>query len=489
MENHKRPLWSDNYIYILAAIGCAAGLGNLWRFSMLAFENGGAAFVLALLISNIFIVYPLLMAESAIGQKYRLSAPQAFSKFAPGFSWIQWLAIFASLFILMYYVPIMAWAVKYFVLAFSGEFLLDPSNYFTSNIIHITDSVTMPGPFLWSIFFALLVSYIAVYFSLRRDVNSLSKVIVWTATLPFLLLLVLLIRSVTLPGAIEGLKVLFLPDWSQLSNFQLWQAAIGQSFFSASLALGYFMVSASHRSKDQDIAKSSIWILVGNFAVSLLAGITVFGTLGFMAGEQGVTVAEVAKGGPMLVFSVLPTAIAAMPTAKIFMAVLLFLVVITLAIDSVFGLVELTVGAFHDNFKLNYESVLIRTLVITFIGSLPFMFGAGLYYLDILDHYVGGYLLMLIGMLEAAVIAYIVGPNKVRELINTKNSAFKVGVWFDYLLYLIPILLLFILINVIQVELQGPYEGYPWFYQYAAGIVPLSVVVLLSIWFGLKTDK
>jgi NSS family neurotransmitter:Na+ symporter len=180
-----RQKWPSRYVYILAAIGCAAGLGNLWRFPMLAYEYGGAAFILALIVSNIVIVYPLLMLETVLGQKYQAGAPEAMEKLKKGTAWIQWIPLIALTFLLMYYVPIMAWGVNYLFQSFSGEFLTNPSNYFTEKILGLTSGVGEPGTMQSGILMALVVSYILIIMSLRKGVQSVSQVVKFTATAPF----------------------------------------------------------------------------------------------------------------------------------------------------------------------------------------------------------------------------------------------------------------------------------------------------------------
>lgn len=489
-KTSSRPQWLNNFVYILAAIGCAAGLGNLWRFSMLAYEHGGAAFILVLLLSNIVIVFPLLMMETFIGQKFQLSAPEAMEKLKKGTSWIQWIGVFTCLIVLMYYVPIMAWGIKYLFLSFSGDFLADPGGYFVTEILHLSDGIDIPGGFQWSIFGALILGYLVALYALRKNVASLGPVVKITATAPFVLLFILLLRGVTLPGAEEGLKALFIPDWSALGDIKLWQAAIGQSFFSASLAVAYFIVAASHRPAGSEIPKTSLWILVGNFAVSILAGIAVFSTIGFMAAQQGVPVSEAATGGPMLVFSVLPTAVSLMPAGAIFFAILLFLVVITLAIDSIFGLMEVVAGALHDLWskRFDYFKVLLSVILLCGLGALPFMMGAGLYYLDITDHFIGGYCLLLVGILETLVVAYVIGPENVRQWIN-KTSTFKIPKVFNAILYVVPFILAGLIGITLYKEVQEVYGGYPMSYIITWGFIPLGLVLVLSIIFGVLTYR
>ena len=488
-KSHARPQWSSDFVYILAAIGCAAGLGNLWRFSMLAYEHGGAAFILALLLANVLMVFPLMMMETVIGQKAQLGGPQAFEKIKPKTSWIQWLPPFALIFLLFYYTPILAWGMKYLVTSFSGAFLSNPNDYFVNEILHLTGGITDPGTFQWGLLLGVLVGYGFVLYALRKNVMSLGPVVKITATAPFLLILLLIIRGVTLPGAIDGLEALFIPKWESLLDVKLWQAAVGQSFFSASLAMGYFFIAGSHRSEKAEIAKTSLWVLAGNFGVSILCGIAVFSTLGYMALQQGVPVSEAATGGPMLVFSVLPTAVSMMPWGAIFFAVLLFLVVITLAIDSIFGVFEVIAGAFHDLWnKVKYAHISLVLCIILVLGSLPYLTGAGMYYLDVTDHFFN-YILLLVGLLETLVLAYIVGANKIRLWINHTSKGLKIGKWFNVALYITPFICAFLISVTLFKETQEVYGGYPFEYIVYWGFIPVGLIIGLSIVFGIITHR
>jgi len=488
-KSHARPQWSSDFVYILAAIGSAAGLGNLWRFSMLAYEHGGAAFILALLVSNVLMVFPLVMMETIVGQKSQLGGPSAFEKLKPKTSWIQWLPVFGLIVLMFYYAPILAWGIKYLVTSFSGAFLSNPSEYFITDILHLTGSIIDPGTLQWGLLLGVLAGYGFTLYALRKNVMSLGPVVKITATAPFILLLLLIIRGVTLPGAIDGLEALFIPKWEALLDIKLWQAAVGQSFFSASLAMGYFFIAGSHRKENAEVAKTSLWILIGNFIVSILCGLAVFSTLGYMALQQGVPVSEAATGGPMLMFSVLPTAVSMMPWGAIFFTVLLFLVVITLAIDSIFAIFEVIAGAFHDFWnKTKYFHISLIVAFILTVGCIPYIMGAGMYYLDITDHFFN-YILLLVGLLETLILAYFIGANKVRQWINHTAKGLKIGKWFNVMLYLIPFICAFLISVSLYKETQEVYGGYPFEYIVYWGFVPVGLIIALSIVFGVLTHR
>jgi len=465
---------------MLAAIGFAAGLGNLWRFPMLAYEHGGAAFIVALVTANILIAFPLVMFETVIGQKFQSGAPSSMEKLRKGTAWIQWIPLLGHIFVLMYYAPVMAWAVRFLCETLVNGFPAQPTTFFNETILGQSNSIEDPGIWQTGLLLALIATYILVMLCLRNGLKTVSKVIKVTATAPFLLLLIILIRSLTLPGASDGLTALFVPDWSALADVKIWQAAIGQAFFSAGLAFGYFTMSGSHRQPDAEIPKTTIAILAGNLGVSLLAGMAVFATLGFMAHEQGVPLKEVANGGPTLVFSVLPEAIAAMPVFQTGMGVLLFLVVITLAIDSIMGSVESVTAGFMDlrSHKGGEFKLTLMILGIAFLGGLAIISAAGTYYLDILDHFVGGYIFMLVGVLECVVGAWLVNPEKIRTWINETATGLHIGKWFNHALRLNVIVVGGIFLTAMYGEFQGPYGGYPAWALILFGGLPLAIMLV-----------
>ncbi len=457
---------------------------------MLAYEHGGGAFILASLLLYILMIYPLKMMETIIGQRFQIGGPQAFERVKKGTGWIQWIPIFALIGVLCYYLPIFAWGTKYLVVSMSGDFLANPSGYFFSDILKLTDSIEISGTFQWGLLAGVIGGYLFTLFALRKNVLSLGPILKITVTAPFILLIILIIRGITLPGAELGLRTLLIPDWSAFGDIKLWQAAMGQSFFSTNMAMGYYIISGSHRAKKGEVPASSVWVLLGDFVTAILCALAIFTTIGFMATQQGVAFGDAVAGGPSLVFSVLPTAVSLMPWGAIFFAVLLFLIVLTLAIDSIFGIVEIIAGTFHDLWhKIPFFRTVSVLCVLLTLGSLPYIMGNGLYRLDITDHYVGGFLFMIVGMFETFVLAYIIGANTIRKWINETTKTFKIGKWFNVMLYIIPFVLGAIVSITLYKETQEVYGGYPLPYVIWWGFVPLAMVIVLSIVFGVITHR
>jgi neurotransmitter:Na+ symporter, NSS family len=477
----ERIHWPNKWVFILAAVGSAAGLGNIWRFPFLAYEHGGAAFIVALIIANIVIGIPLLILEISLGQMKQKGAPDAFGAVKRGFRYVGWFGLVMMFIVMAYYMSVMAWSVDYLGSAFNLSWGADTASYFFGDVLNLSDGPGMFGGFSSLAVIGFIISWILIYFSVWKGVKSVSKVVVWTATLPFVILLVLLIRAVTLPGAGNGLSVYLVPVWSSLLDPQLWLAAFSQVFFSLSIAFGMMVAYGSYNKPGTEITKSAIMIAVGNFLVSFMAGFAVFGTLGFMANQQGVPVTEVVAGGPALVFVVLPQALAMIPVFTKLFAVLFFATIVMLAIDSAFSILEGIAVAWRDRFpEYSSKKLTLWLAGVVFILGIPFISGAGLYYLDIVDHFVVNYGLVIMGLTEALIVGWLWKGNELLNFIN-ERSRFKLGTgWKFSIKVLTPVFLITLLVINIINEFKEPYEGYPVWALVFIGALPIILAPLIS---------
>jgi NSS family neurotransmitter:Na+ symporter len=207
----KRTHWPSQWIFILAAIGSAAGLGNLWRFPFLAYENGGAAFVVAFIIATAIIGIPLLVLEVGLGQKSQKGAPGALATIQSKWSLLGWSAVALGFMVLTYYMVVVSYGLNYLKAAFTLDWQPSAESFFFTEILQITDSPLTVGGLAIPVVIGLLLAWVLVYFSAWKGVKSISKVVTWTATLPFVILAILAIRAITLDGADAGLRLFFVP--------------------------------------------------------------------------------------------------------------------------------------------------------------------------------------------------------------------------------------------------------------------------------------
>ncbi len=484
----KRDQWGNRAAFVLAAIGSAAGLGNAWRFPYIAFKNGGGAFLIPYFVALLTAGIPMIILEFSLGQKNQLGAPGSLAKVKKKFEWIGWWPVISAFVIVSYYAGVMGWAWDYVVGSFSvawGE--IGASDYFFNNVLQISSGPGELGGFSYPVLIGVVVTWILIYFILRKGTESVGKVVWFTVTAPVILLLILIVRSVTLPGALAGINYYLQPDFSKLLNYQVWIDAYSQVFFTLSLGMGIMIAYASYMPEDSDITNNALITVFANSGVSFMAGFAIFGTLGYMAQTQGVPIEEVAGAGVGLAFVTYPNAISMLPGGPVvvgFFGIVFFLTLLTLGIDSAFSLVESNVAGFSDKFGWNKRKTTLGIIILLFLVGLIFSAKAGLYWLDIVDHYINSYGLVIAGILEAIAIGWYYKPETLRSYFNP-ISEYKIGSWWNGMVkYVIPIVLIYLLIQNFIGDVKTPYGGYALTFQWLGGWGMLIAVGLVSIILG-----
>jgi len=480
-----RDRWPSRVAFIYAAIGSAVGLGNVWRYPYLAHKFGGGAFLIPYLIALFVAGIPLLILEFAIGQKIQKGAVDSLASIKNKLSGLGWWALFTSFIVASYYVVVMAWSFVYLFVSYGVQWSADPKTYFYANVLQLSDSISSIGNIVPAVLIGLIISWICIYFSIWKGVKSVSKVAMITVPLPIILLVALLIRALTLDGAMNGILVYLTPNFNALFSVEVWIAAISQIFFSLSLAFGVMIAYASYNKKESDINKNAFIVGITDSAIAILAGFVVFGTLGFMAEQQGVGVADVVASGPGLAFITFPKALSLMPFATLF-GILFFITLLTLAIDSAFSLVEAIDATIADKTKMKKKYIALIVCVLGVLAGLIYTTNGGLYFLDVVDHFVTNVNLIVIGILECIAVGWIFGAEKMRTYIN-KVSDFKIGQWWNLTIkYIIPIALAVILALQLKAEFAENYGGYP---DWAILIGWLFVLIPLVIAFLIPQKK
>ncbi|ALB22392.1 Na+-dependent transporters of the SNF family protein [Piscirickettsia salmonis] len=484
MSMDVRQKFSSPWIFILAAIGSAAGLGNVWRFPYLAYENGGASFFIAYLICLMIIGLPFLLLENGMGQTTAKAAPEAMGTVSRKYNFrcIGWMGVLVSMFILSYYIIIAGWVTNYAVHSPTMPWQTDSGQYFYQHFLGLTDNINQTGKFnvLTLIFVVLL--YVALYFVMRRGTQGISAVALFITPIPFILLTLLAFNSLFLSGSGTGLKFFFLPDWSKLFTLKIWAAAAGQVFFTLSLGAGMMFAYGSLLDKKVNLKRAVLSIIAGDTLCSIIGGTAIFGVLGHMATTQGVPVTEVVKGGIGLAFIAYPKALSLLPVLPEVFSLAFFLALLTLAFTSMASLVEAAVAPIvQAKPSLTRAKVLLIYFTITLCFGLLFMRGNGLYMLDIIDHFTSGYMMMFVGMLEAIIIGWLYPISQLRTHLET-NSSSKISPAFDWLIKLvIPPILACLLFSQLHTDLVHRYGDYPLEYLVFYGIGVMTFVIIMSI--------
>jgi len=462
----KREHWDSRLGFLLATIGSAVGVGNIWRFPYIVYKNGGGAFLLPYFIALLTVGIPLLLLEQGMGHKLRASAPLVFHKITKKFEWVGWWSIVIVMFgVVLYYAVIISGCLNYFVLSFNLGWGTDPNTFFFNEFLGSASdpwAIGIPvATLLIGMIFIWFFNWIIVYRGIRGGVEKACKVL-----MPFLMILIviLVIRGVTLPGAFEGIKWYITPDFNALANPSVWIDAYAQIFFSLGIGMGVIIAYSSYLPKKSDLTGNALIIGFTNSLFSVFTGFAVFGILGHMVYTSGLPMDQVVQSGIGLAFVVFPSAINAMahslPIVGQLFGALFFLSLIVAGISSSISMIEAFVSGLMDKFKVKRHLWVTLLCIVGFLGGIIFTTASGIHWLNIVDHFLLSYGLVIVGLLEIIVIAWIYGSSHIIKHANSMSNI-KIGPMLSSLLKVVtPLVLVIILLFMTYNEIQSPYEGY-----------------------------
>lgn len=357
MTHTKRATFGSKIGVILATVGCAVGLGNIWRFPYMLGENGGAAFLLVYISCILFLGIPVMITEFFIGRYSRKNAAGAFKVMAPGTKWsvIGYNGVTAAFLILGYYAVVSGWTLEYIVQAFSGSLEGKNATDFADEFTAFSTGVFRP--ILWTVVFIAL-THIIIVSGVKEGIERASKVMM---PMLFLILIALCVRSATLPGASEGLTFLFNPDFSKIDSSVV-LSAMGQAFFSLSIGMGCLITYASYFGKQTNLQTTALQVTILDTLVAVLAGVMIFPAV-FSFGIEPTT-------GPELVFITLPNVFEQLPFGNIWSFVFFVLLALA-ALTSTISLHEVSTAYVHEEYHVSRKkAAIIVSVGVTIVGIL-----------------------------------------------------------------------------------------------------------------------
>lgn len=479
----KRGAFAGRSAFIFAAIGSAVGLGNIWRFPAVAYDNGGGAFILPYIVALFTAGIPLLFLDYAIGHRWRGSAPLAWRRMKRWTEFVGWWQVLICIVIAAYYALIIAWAANYMIFSLDIRWGSDPGAFFGQYTRALEGAdVTVSFDFVWPVLISLALVWLAVVAVMILGVqNGVAKTSMIFIPLLVLMFLGLVVRALMLPGALDGLDALFRPNWAALLQPSVWVAAYGQIFFSLSVAFGIMLTYASYLKKNTDLTGSGLVVAFSNSGFEILAGIGVFSALGFMAQAQGVDIAEVVKSGLILAFVAFPTIIGEAPGGAL-IGVLFFGSLVLAGFTSLVSIVEVVISAFQDKFGLSRMPATLGVVVPLAVAStVLFPTTMGLALLDVLDNWVNQFGIVAAALVGTVIVTYVVrGLPTLRDHLNAKGS-FQVGRNWRAFVAIIAPLVLGVSLLLSTLELVGAdetYSGYPsWFVMVFGWLMALGLLV------------
>ncbi|MBL0886118.1 sodium-dependent transporter [Myceligenerans indicum] len=494
-DARPREEWTGQLGFILSAIGSAVGLGNIWRFPGVAYENGGGAFLVPYLIALVTAGIPILYLDYAIGHRFRGSSPLALRRISRWFETLGWFQVAICFAIAVYYTAVIAWALSFFWYSFGLRWGDDTTTFFLVDYLRVADvggadpwftldfvpAVLIPLVLVWVVTIVILSAGVA---------GGLQRVNVLFMPLLLVAFGVLVIRALTLPGAADGLNALFTPDWSSLRDANVWIAAYGQIFFSLSIAFGIMITYASYRRRRANLTSPGLVVAFANSGFELFAGIGVFAALGFLAGRQGVAFGELEGiSGPILSFVTFPALVSEMPAGTLFGA-LFFGSLVMAGFTSLVSILQVVSAAFQEKLAISRRrAALVIGGVAGVLSVLGFSTTTGLIALDTLDNWANN-----IGIVSSAVLLCVlvvwVGRRgaELRFHLNSV-STLQIGGWWTFCVgVLAPVVLGWMLVSRVRTLLVEGYGGYaPWYlgvmgWGAIAAFVVFAVLLTLTPW-------
>uniref|UniRef100_A0A8C5G9V9 Sodium- and chloride-dependent creatine transporter 1-like n=1 Tax=Gouania willdenowi TaxID=441366 RepID=A0A8C5G9V9_GOUWI len=488
----ERETWTRQMDFIMSCVGFAVGLGNVWRFPYLC----------------VFLIPYLLIVFIALGQFMKAGSINVWN-IAPLFKGLGFASMVIVFFCNTYYIMVLAWGFYYLIHSFRSELPWsscgNPGNltcaqlaaarspiieFWENKVLNISSGLDDPGTINWEMTLCLMAVWVLVYFCVWKGVKSTGKIVYFTATFPYVVLIILLVRGVTLPGAYDGIMYYIKPDWSKLQEAQVWIDAGTQIFFSYAIGLGALTALGSYNRFNNDCYKDAFVLALINSGTSFFAGFVVFSILGFMAAEQGVDISQVAESGPGLAFIAYPKAVSLMPVAPLW-AALFFFMLLLLGLDSQFVGVEGFVTGILDLFPGQHNHRYRREIAVAVCCSLCFIIDismvtqGGMYVFQLFDYYsASGMTLLWQTFWECIVVAWVYGADRfmddVARMIGYRPFPWMKWCWSFITPCVCMGIFVFHLVNYKPLTYNTDYV-YPWWGEAVGWCLALSSMLCIPV--------
>ncbi|XP_046391342.1 sodium-dependent proline transporter-like isoform X2 [Ischnura elegans] len=499
----ERGNWGSRWEFLLSCVGLSVGIGNVWRFPYLAYQNGGGAFLIPYLIMLALAGKPMYFLELAVGQ-FGGVGPVAMWNCCPISKGVGCAMVTVSLIVCIYYNVIMSYTVFYMVASFASEVpwsKCDPAwadmetcyvrgstpahntssgnntmatnstyketaslQYWERHVLHLSSGIEDLGTVKWDLALCLLFSWVVVVLCLVKGIKTSGKVVYFAATFPYLILFILLVTGLIQDGAMAGVLYFVTPSWERLLDVQVWQAAAGQMFFSLSVSMGGLIMYSSYNDFRNNVYRDALVVSVLDTITSIISGMVTFSILGAMAHDLNVPIDHVVKEGPGLAFVAYPEALLRLPVPQLW-SILFFLMLFILGLDSEFALLENVLTSVSDEFtslRNRKLSFCVLTAILCYFVGLPCVTYGGNYVLTLMDAYGGGIAVLFIAISECIGLIWIYGLHKICDDLEFMLGYRPQLYWRITWAFFAPVILLAIFIYSLIVHKPLRYEEYDY---------------------------
>ena len=463
--------WGSNLSFLLAMIGSAVGLGNIWRYPYVLYSNGGGAFFIPYIVAILIMGIPFLILEYGVGYNFKSSFPKAVKSISNKWEYLGWFLPVAVFMILIYYSAILGWDGFYVIISAFKGWGADPNAYFTGSFLQANDTLGGLGTFVPFVAIAMLVGWVIMWVishtDLEKGLGRVSKVLV---PLLFAIMIFIVLFSLTLPGAGIGLAELYNPDWSLLLNFNIWMAAFGQMIFSLSLGMSIAFTYASYTKDDSDLVSNALWVTVANCGFENFAAIGVFSILGYMSLQSGVAVPDLVTQGTGLVFIVYPTVFNVLGDWASVIGPLFFFTVYLAGLTSILSTIEPLSFSIQNKFGWSRNKTMTVLCVFGAAVSMIYAKAMGSYILGIADTFVNQIAILIGVIFECIVFAWIFKAENIIPKLNAKSKSIKLGKWWLVVVkYVLPIFIAIVWVGgILEVISSG-------------SMLELAILVILTV--------
>ncbi len=432
--------WNSNLTFILAMIGSAVGLGNIWRFPNVMYSHGGGTFLIPYIVSLFLLGISFVLVEYAVGYKFKTSLSKILYRVHNRLEPVAWLVLSIVFLITTYYICVVGWDLIYVVLSFTKAWGANPDMFFSQSVLHDVDSISGITTIVPAVLTAIIIIWFTAWAILRTNLNDgigrVSRIL-----LPLLCIIVVIIvaYALTLPGASIGYTQMLHPDWSALTKADVWVAAFGQIVFSLSLGMAIALTYASYLPEGSKLVDNAILVAFSNSGFEVFNSIGIFSILGFMAMTSGLPFNELVTEGTGLAFVVFPQVLNVMGPSSQIIGPLFFICILFAGITSIIALLEGVCYSISEKFNFSRKKTATIVCIFGVCISSVFATGCGSLILGIFDAFLNNFALLFAVLLECIIFGWVYDFD---ELVNTlnENSTIKVGkLWTAVIKFILPV--------------------------------------------------